>query len=537
MKAKRLISFSIMTVLLCSSLCGCGDDGKSKSDVNEGSQNSFANENNAMETPDNSESDGDGDSISTEPTTEPLLMHIDDAREYSSGVAWVKSGTKWNIVDTSGTVKNSFSENYTIVTDFEGGFSIIDPDATIYMNGRIETSAQAIVIDTNGDTVLDLQSAGYSGFKNYDGLAEGSIIVEKNIDTFEKSGDFFYHFDLNTGIEKEICADKEESDKGYKENCDFDYMGNGFYIRSLWDGMSGTIYQSKEVLVFHNYISDEVLSFRDDPSIIETLDGNTVFKSWDVYRVNEKLICDINDRFFFIDLNKKSCTPAILDYSVIDIDYIDTEIDMHVDINGTDRDYVDIGNGYFLCRWGDLIRINYETENHYFDFVKNKYHHFKPNCDYSCNIVDYKGDFFLVTTENENETIFYTVIDGNMNPLFSPKRYKDTTTLFDDYLISDEDDGSVSITRISSMSTIKNISNSTVIYVDEANKCVWINNNQETTECYSIETGELLFSISGICDIYSDFNDGLALIVNNTLGEIMYVDTTGEQLKILDNSI
>lgn len=517
MKAKRLISFSIVTVLLCSSLCGCGDDGKSKSDVNEGSQNSFANENNAMETPDNSESDGGGDSISTEPTTEPLLMHIDDAREYSSGVAWVKSGTKWNIVDTSGTVKNSFSENYTIVTDFEGGFSIIDPDATIYMNGRIETSAQAIVIDTNGDTVLDLQRAGYSGFKNYDGLAEGSVILEKNIDTFEKSGDFFFHYDLNNGVEKEICSLWEDH-----EINNFRYIDNGFYIRRLYGDISGENKLPNEILCFHNYSTGETLSLRDDPVIKDALGTNSEYKDWSVFAINDRAICDVNDRMFIINLQEKNCILATMDYESLGNIYLDT--------------HTEIGFGTFLYNWGSLIRLNHYSSD-YFDVVQNKYVNLIPNCDYECNLIDYSDGNFLVTTENENDTVFYTVVDWNMNPLFTPKRYKDTTTLLDDYLISDEDDGSVSITQISSMSTIKNISNSTVVYVDEMSKSVWINNNQETTECYSIETGELLFSISGICDIYSDFNDGLALIVNNTLGEIMYVDTTGEQLKILDNSI
>lgn len=526
MKAKRLISFSFATILLCSSLCGCGDDGKSKSSINEDSQNSFANEDNAMEIPDNSESAGGGDSISTEPTTEPLLMHIDDAREYSSGVAWVKSGTKWNIVDTSGTVKNSFSENYTIVTDFEGGFSIIDPDATIYMDGRIETSAQAIVIDTNGDTVLDLQSAGYSGFKNYDGLAEGSVILEKNIDTFEKSGDFFFHYDLNNGAEMEICSEWEENDiNGFR------YIDNGFYVRRLYYGDENKL--PNEILCFHNYLTGQTISFRDDQVIKSVFDNNSEYVDWAVNRIGDFIFARVSVKGmrikgFVFNLDSMSCES--------------------IPMNDFAQVNVALGSGYYgnysrADIWGNLANIHvyddlYDSEDYFYDFDAKKYTQFSPNCDYECKIIDYNNGNFLVTTENENDTVFYTIIDWNMNPVFSPKRYKDTTTLFDDYLISDEDDGSVSITRISSMSTIKNISNSTVVYVDKTSKCVWINNNQETTECYNIQTGELLFSISGICDIHSDFNDGLALIVNNTLDEeIIYVDTAGEQLKILDNSI
>ena len=523
---KRIALVCLTFVMASASLYGCGSKEKTETVDNSVSTDSVTNDNESMNSSNQTDIFKSNESNDVETTTEPALMTIANARKFNSNVAWVNSGSKWCIVDTDGNVINSFPSSYTIATDFEGGFSLIDPNATTYMSGRIETSNEAKIVNSLGEIVFDLQANGYSGLTNYDGLSEGSIIVKKNIDTFDKSGDFYYHYDLNTGVEKEICPYEEESDKGYKENCGFEYMGDGFYIRTLWDGMNGTFYQSREVLVFHNYISDEVLSFRESPEIVNTLNGNSTFKDWDTWRIDGELITEVNDRFFVINLKDRTCTPANIDYSMVDNTY---------------GNYIahttEIGVGHFLCRWGDIIQINYETENHYFDFVKNRYYHFEPNCDYECEIVDYRDGYFLVTTKNENNTAFFTILDENLNPLFSPKRYSDTTSLIKHYLLSNEEDNSVTVTNLQDMTTLLMLDNAAICYTDNQNERIWTITNQNSTECYDIKSGNLLFKLDGAYEILSDYDSGYALIRETESNQYMYVNEKGESLKIVDNSV
>lgn len=301
------------------------------------------------------------------------------------------------------------------------------------------------------------------------------------------------------------------------------YVHNGIYIVS-YGGYYG------KTLVMHDLINNKEVNFSDVDNVMSCLDGEP---EWDIYNV---------EGLFFATLITRHKEWAIVSLDFNNYAYYKTSIEFEYedDIWWTGNDYEIYNTAIYIYDINDhdpSAGLSFQHDKGIYDVETQKFVEFVPQTNYNCDLVDYSNGYFLVTTKNENDTVFYTIIDWNMNPLFSPKRYKDTTTLLDDYLISDEDDGSVSITQISSMSIIKNISNSTVVYVDETSKYVWLNNSQETTECYNIETGDLLFSINVICNVYSDFNDGLALVENSTTGELMYVDVNGEQLKIVDNSI
>lgn len=118
-------------------------------------------------------------------------MSIEEAGEFSSGVAWVKSEYYWNIIDTKGNIVKQFDSELKIVSNFKNGYSIIAPSNDTEL-------AYARIVDHDGNIVFDTSENGYKRIVNYSGLGDGSIILEKNIDTFEKSGDFFYHLNLNT---------------------------------------------------------------------------------------------------------------------------------------------------------------------------------------------------------------------------------------------------------------------------------------------------------------------------------------------------
>ncbi len=448
--------------------------------------------------------------------TEPpkKMLNIIEAREFHEGLAWVKSDTHWNIVDTNGNIIKKFDDDCSIVTDFKGGYSIINPPTDGQWYEDAQSSCDIQIVNTNGEVILDFVDARYIGLENCAGLDEGSIIVKKNVDEFEKSGDYFFHYDLNTGIEKEICPFREEG-----ESNSFFYAGNGFYKRTLQRDSGGRNFIPEEVLVFHNYMDDTIVSFRDDPIVKEAL-GDNELESWSCYHVDDHI-------FTIVKSNDPDIVPEINSCFIIDINNMTCRTNPAIK-------YCDY-HFYLDETYGEGVEFSNQL---FYDLEDDRYTFFEPNYDYEYTLQEYQNDLFWVFTENSNGTQFYTFLDWNMNPLFPPKKSVGRTTwcwdyarLDSDYIVTEEEDGSISFLKVSTDSIIKNIPNSSIEYINGF--YAWVQINGGNTECYDVETGELLLSLDGTYSVESDFCDGYALVRSDSL---KYMNINGETLKIIDQS-
>lgn len=436
----------------------------------------------------------------TEPATEvpEKLLNIQEARQFNNGVAWVKSDNGWNIVDTEGNIVKTFSDIYK-TTDFIGGYSVATVmDELYYYDGYINPKNQ-IIVNVNGEIVFDVLKEGYDGLYSYDGIDIGSVVVMKNLDSFDKSGDYYLHYDLNTKTEKEIFHNYPK--------VSVNYVGNGFYT------ISDDYYDDearKELFVFHNYINDNTISF-DNEDIINDLS----YDNWTTYKMNNfifgfvKYSDSYDNKIFTFDLQNKQYNSLSINEHFTSKPLIKTCENMAV-LGGW------LG-GIYAC-----------------DLKTNQYIEFKPNCDYECDIQDYDNGYFFVTTENENRTEFFTVIDWNMNPLFTPKRYSDTTTFIKDYIVYNEENGTGTIMYIPDNAVIKEFPDSEIIYTDKSNLYVWVRNNDNTVECFDIKTGNQILKLDGAYDILTDFSDGLVAVNSTEMNEKSYINMSGEKLKITE---
>ncbi|MDE6034753.1 MAG: hypothetical protein K2G36_02440 [Ruminococcus sp.] len=441
------------------------------------------------------------DSVETEPAPEvpEKLLNIQEARQFNNGVAWVKSDNGWNIVDTEGNIVKTFDANYAVTTDFIGGYSII----------TVGSNVNKIIVNTKGETVLDLSAQGYTELYNYDGLDMGSVVVNKKLDSFDKSGIYHFHYDLNTQTEKEMLPAIEL----YRSP--LIYVGNGFYVIS-GKGATRKEYE-QERFVFHNYFNDTTLSFLDDAFE----DGVDEYHNYDVSRVGDFVVGHITA------LYRKSMTHTEDVEKCFTFDLVNNQSQQIL----TDGVCFDIPDDK-IWNNGAYIDINY---THLFnDFETGQFTEFKPNCDYRCDIQDYNNGYFFVTTENENRTEFFTVIDWNMNPLFTPKRYSDTTTFIKDYIVYNEENGAGTIMYIPDNAVIKEFPDSEVIYTDKSNLYVWVRNKDNTVECFDIKTGNQILKLDGAYDILTDFSDGLVAVNSTETNEKSYINMSGEKLKITE---
>lgn len=87
------------------------------------------------------------------------------------------------------------------------------------------------------------------------------------------------------------------------------------------------------------------------------------------------------------------------------------------------------------------------------------------------------------------------------------------------------------------MTTLLMLDNAAICYTDNQNERIWTITNQNSTECYDIKSGNLLFKLDGAYEILSDYDSGYALIRETESNQYMYVNEKGESLKIVDNSV
>lgn len=470
-----------------------------------------------------SDSDNDFSADSEESFSDELQekekLYVLEARDFHEGYAWIKTEHSLCMVDKTGQVIKTFPGDYAVREDFCNGFSAIDPNASITYGGNFQLSDEAFLINTQGDTVFTIGSEGYTPYNvggstdstdyTFGGLADHSVILEKNIDDFEKSGDYYYHYNLDTKIATEVDPVKLKSVL---------YVGNGYYCKG---------YSENEILNFYHFNSGKVLSFRKDPTVEKALGKNVEFKNWEItpYDNGTKVwvYVETNDKeaFFKIDFNEESCEliPVNLrkEYDSYILDWFyNREVNL--------PDYVIASDN----------RSSYTDMDLYlYDLQSGQAIDYAPAMDYQCSIKEYANGRFLVITQNENYTEFFTVLENNKT-FFSPKKYSQQTALMGDYVVFDSEEG-VQIMDLKTGSVQSKISFTQLVYSDRTNNIIWVSDASNTyTECYDVTTGEKIFKLNEGVTALSDFSDDMAAVHSVSDQSVYYVSKSGEKIEIYE---
>lgn len=451
--------------------------------------------------------DGSSSSSSLE---EKVYMDITNAAGFSDGVAWAesRSNNKWNIINKDGDVVKEFDDVYSVIANFTNGYSIVSTNDSFY------------VINTSGDIIINGKELGCREVYNYAGLADGSIIAIKKLDDFDKSGDYYYHYDLKNNVETELGACKDDNNWYY-----FTYCGNGYYTITNNQGYSYNSSEYSMKIAFYNYITGDSFDLTDDSKIKSEI-KNANIRKWEICKLKDTVFLSVTadnsyDRVGFkIDTKSKKCSPLS-------------------DLNGKElerNNKLDVGvDSYF----DDLIVVNagYNNNPYCSDLSTGKTVEFAPNADYECKIYDYEDSRFLVTTRNENGTNFYTVLGWDMKPLFSPKRLSDNTKLIGSCVVTEEEDGSVTITDVAQKNKVlATVQSAAITYYDYTNNYVWVTTESGTTECYSIADGSRKATFDAVRTISSDTANGLVL-TNADYTYSFYKLDDGSQLEIVEDII
>ena len=521
---KRLLSIALAMMFVAASLCGCEiPENLMSGNASQKAMLSTA----AVPNPffglieDDSDSDYDVSSYSTssvssskepEQIEEAVMMRYSMATAFSEGVAWALSADKytWSIIDTQGNIVKTFEDGIDrVIFNFINGYSAVSVDNSF------------MIVNTKGEVVLDGKKLGYNELYSYDGIKEGSVIAIKNIDEFDKSGDYYYHYDLNTNTEIELGAARDDNFHYY-----FYYAGKGYYV--ITNNDNGQTYNNSKLsmnIVFTNYMKDTSFDLTENKVVKETLASakNPTIDSWRVTRVGDYVGLSISpysgyDVGFKVDLDNKKCAAIkeLNGHKVSEYSTLEFRID-------------DV--------YGNIATIDAGSEIFYYDFAKDKATKFAPKTDYECSFKAIEKERTLVTTRNSNSTLFYTVVGWDMKPLFSPKKYSDSDVLTDDYMISEDEEEGVIITNVAdSNKEIKKVSDASIHYVDKKNKCVWLEKSS-SMECYDITTGDLKCTLKGNYKIENDMDSNMVLTNNTDSYDLEYYNMNGDKLEVQEDVV
>lgn len=461
-------------------------------------------------------------------TTQPRkVLTINEAYPFSDdGVAWIRTNDKLCIINTNGDIIGNFSGDYSVLSDFKGGYSVLDKTPRKGLWGSISASENAIVIDKNGNIALDPTNEGYERIENYDGIGEGSLILRKNFDSFDKSGDYYFHYDLNKKEEKEIC-----SRPPHNNQYNFVYVNNGYYVMYLHDNNSSYSAIEEEILVFHNYLEDKTISFRDNSIINNRFDE---YRRWSLSKIGNYLYGQVSGKHNsnFVEYG---FTFDIINNSVKSIS-INDEPSVSASIAGAFNGEIEDDTV-----WNTLVRFsndNPDWEDYkfskYYDFETDRSTFFMPNCNYECDIINYYNNRFLVETHNKNDTSFFSVIDWNMNQIFEPKKFLSSIIMSDNLIIYQNEDSAVEVLDLNTGEIIDAIPDANIVNSDDCEGRLWIDNLNGGISCYEIQEHSLnkILDLDDNYEILSDFHCNLAAVKKGN--NRFYINLNGDEILIYE---
>lgn len=489
-------------------------------------------------------------------SVDPQNMKITEARDFHEGYAWVKSSNALCLIDKTGKIINTFPAKYSVCKDFCNGLSAIDTEShSKVLHDYVNPSDNAFVVNTSGETVFTISQEGFRAYNGYahdngesklryssfDGLDSHSVIVDKNFDDFERSGNYLCHYNIDTKALTEITP---YDYNGTSKNLDIGYLADGYYYMTAdygdWDNPI-----HDEILKFYNYNSKKTLSFRNNEAIEKVLGKKVYFHDWEIQPYD-------NGKKAWACIRASSSKPEDPDESV---KYVEKKLLFDIDLINETCDYIPLEiddiDTYSeqcmipYCRMPDYIIPLILSEDqsmyvspgiegeirHIYDFKIGETIDYLPEIDYQCYIKEYANRRFLSTTKNNNDTEFFTIITDN-KPLFTPKKYSEQTALIGDYVVFDSDEG-VQIMNLASNSVQSTISNSKLVYSDRTNSIIWVSDNTNTyTECYDITTGKVLFKLNESVTALSDFSDDMVPVQSSSGNALYYVNKSGKKLEI-----
>lgn len=311
----------------------------------------------------------------TKETAEPTLKA---AGEFSDGIAWVDTGEEKWCIDTEG--KKIFEYECTTADPFVNGYSVVDGDR---------------VIDKTGELVYNWKEEGYS-LEDTRALEAGIIILSKNIDTYDKSGTFYYVLNLE---KKEISEVDFQPFACYEENgvtniltLD-DYLGNGYYTvkvatQSIFNNRC-RLYEDK--LQLYDTKGKQMVEIQIPEA------SNAEFDSYSTE--------DYKSAYFVLSRQLGKLDLSTLDYSII-VENIPFSADV-------------------ALHRENIFEIYYEGAYFFYDISNEEYFPFKTKYDDKIeDVLAYKNGNFILRLKNDIESEYIAVVDKKGNTLMEPAKFE-----------------------------------------------------------------------------------------------------------------
>lgn len=400
---KKLCKIFVAMMIL--TLFGCGTNNNAAHDnANDGDEQITVGLSNDMF--EKNETGDKGNNIDTEVSMDKQEILIDEAKDFSGGYAWIKleDNDNWYCINTSGEVL--FNINCWNPSNFIGNYA--DVDNTI--------------INNLGEAVFSYEDEGYQLVYS-DSFDVGIAILSKELESFEKSGTFYYSLDLNSKEIREIdfsdCEyfttdsyEQSYSNSGYHAELK-EYIGLGYYSIALAKNYGTEIWSPwvYKYIQLYDSRANKIVNietgvgelYRAGISFFHTLVRNELYVVYD-------------DIFQLIDLDSLTIKKTISDdFHYSNQRLLDKYLYEYYDVSIWSHDIVS-GKWYCDLSTGEVIQL------------------ITPYDDSGYDVLFYQNGFFILSVKNDAGSSYITAVNKNGECVYQPALY-DTSNLFEPQLV------------------------------------------------------------------------------------------------------
>lgn len=369
-------------VLLLAAVCLLGACGKSASDKQaadvKDSFDTYDGENDNPDTFGEEKREGSGEQV-----------EIGEAVPFSDGLAWFlpKEGENWKCIDVEGNIlfeKEGWPDKFT------NGYAVV---------------GDSIIIDSEGNDLYDFGSEGYE-LVDSRALDVGCVILQKDIDTYDKSGTFLYV--LDAGEKKITELDFSDCLFVTQDGCEDpielgDYFGNGYYSLNSVHG-SDIITKTYQIIQWYDVKNNTYVNIDTGSGEAEGY-WTTYYKTSDpnifcVTRTEYGLFSDVGQICF---INIETCSLETILNGYVSDDYVFPEDGLLLCYNNGDDEYNNESQWFLDIN----AREKFTWETEYEDY----------------EILSYNGDYFCVSLINDIGTNYLAVVDKEGNTVYDPIEY------------------------------------------------------------------------------------------------------------------
>lgn len=348
-----------------------------------------------------------GKDIDTEVSMDKQEILIDEAKDFSGGYAWIKpeDNDNWYCINTSGEVL--FNINCWNPSNFIGNYA--DVDNTI--------------INNLGEAVFSYEDEGYQ-LVHSDSFDVGIAILSKELESFEKSGTFYYSLDLNSKEIREIdfsdCeyftkSSREQSyDDSRGEHAELkEYMGLGYYSIALVDNYGKQVHDPfiYDNIQLYDSKANRIVNIKADVEI-PIAQGISFLHT----PVEKEIYVVYGDMFQLIDLDSLTIIKTISnDFHYSNQRLVDKYLYEYYDVSIWSHDIVS-GKWYCDLSTGEVIQL------------------ITPYDDSGYDVLFYQNGFFILSVKNDAGSSYITAVNKNGECVYQPALY-DTSNLFEPQLV------------------------------------------------------------------------------------------------------